>query len=101
MTKEQIQTYLKNHPEKRKRSFIPEIVEELTGVEKEKQIAVKVAIRRLQEEIPNDTYGEVKEKAWRKERGMQSGLEIAEELVAEKNGYKTVKYNGQLMWVKV
>jgi len=82
MTDSEIQTYLAAHPEKRHRKYIPQIVQELTGVEPEKQIAVKVAIRRLQEEIPNDEKGEALEREWRADRGMASGAEIAERVIA-------------------
>lgn len=93
MTAKEIQTYLDAHPEKKSRKFIPEIVQELTGVEPEKQIAVKVAIRRLQEAIPNDEKGRELEKEWRAERGMQSGVELAEEVRRFKigNQFYTVK----------
>lgn len=95
ITGKQIKAYLKAHPEKKHRHCIPSIVEELTGVPPEKQVEVKVAIRRLQEEIPNDEFGQQKEKDWRKERGMQSGLEVVEEI------RKEFVINGQKMRVKV
>jgi len=72
MSKDQIIKYLKEHPEKKHRRFIPEIVQELTGVTPAAQIAVKVAIRRLQEQIPNDSFGRKKENEWLDERGMKS-----------------------------
>lgn len=92
MTREQIQAYLQAHPEKKHRRHIPEIVKELTGVDPDQQIAVKVAIRRLQEEIPNDEKGERLEREWRKERGMPSGVELAEEVLG-----RTILVNGVRM----
>lgn len=97
MTRDQIQKYLDAHPEKKHRKFIPQIVEELTGVEPEKQIAVKVAIRRLQEEIPNDLKGAEMEREWRAERGMESVSEMSEEAVL---GVKVVYVNGMKYIVK-
>ena len=90
MTREQIQKYLADHPEKKHRRYIPQIVEELTGVAPEQQIAVKVALRRLQEAIPNDLFGKKKEEEWRDERGMMSQGEF----VREGN---LIMVNGQLM----
>lgn len=90
MTREQIQTYLADHPEKKHRRYIPQIVEELTGVAPDKQIAVKVALRRLQEEIPNDLFGKQKEEEWRDDRGMKSQSEF----VRQGN---LIMVNGQLM----
>lgn len=90
MTKTQISTFLKEHPEYRERKYIPLIVEMLTGVPKDKQIDVKVAIRRLQEQIPNDDFGRKAEVEWREERGMKSLTEYAEEA-----GKKVVMINGQ------
>lgn len=72
MTRDQIKKYLAEHPEKRHRKYIPQIVEDLTGVAPDQQIAVKVALRRLQEAIPNDLFGKKKEEEWRDERGMKS-----------------------------
>lgn len=91
MTREYIQNFLKSHPEMKHRSQIPKIVEMLTGVPSDKQVAVKVAIRRLQEEIPNDEFGRKKEQEWRAERGMESIHELAE---------KVFVINGQEMRVK-
>lgn len=90
MSKEQIQKYLAEHPEKRHRKYIPQIIEDLTGVAPEQQIQVKVALRRLQEAIPNDLFGKKKEEAWRDERGMKSQGEFVRQ-----GNYITV--NGQLM----
>lgn len=67
----------------------------LTGVSNEKQIEVKVALRRLQEEIENDSKGEEMEKDWRAERGMKSLTEFAEEA-----GKKIVMINGVRYAVK-
>ena len=100
MTAKEIQKYLDAHPEKKSRRFIPQIVQELTGVEPEKQIAVKVAIRRLQEAIPNDEFGERKEKEWRAERGMQSGVELAEEVGKIGQLGKLIKIGNQYFAVK-
>lgn len=97
MTASEIQTYLEAHPEKKHRKFIPQIVEELTGVEPEKQIAVKVAIRRLQEAIPNDLKGATMEREWRAERGMESVREMCQEVVF---GKKFVIVNGQQYVIK-
>lgn len=97
MTRDQIQKYLADHPEKKHRKFIPQIVEELTGVPPEKQIAVKVAIRRLQEEIPNDLKGAEMEREWRAERGLESVSEIAQEAVL---GAKVINLNGMEYIVK-
>lgn len=90
MTREQIQTYLADHPEKKHRKYIPQIIEDLTGVAPEQQIAVKVALRRLQEVIPNDLFGKQKEEAWRDERGMKSQGEFVRQ-----GNFITV--NGKLM----
>lgn len=90
MTREQIQTYLREHPEKKHRRYIPQIVEELTGVAPDQQIAVKVALRRLQEAIPNDLFGKQKEEEWRDDRGMKSQGEFVRQ-----GNFITV--NGQLM----
>lgn len=100
MTAKEIQTYLDAHPEKKSRRFIPQIVQELTGVEPEKQIAVKVAIRRLQEAIPNDEFGTQKEKEWRAERGMQTALEIGEEVGQIGQLGKLIKIGNQYFAVK-
>lgn len=97
MEKSVIQKYLAAHPEKKHRKFIPQIVEELTGVEPEKQIAVKVAIRRLQEAIPNDLYGATKDREWREERGQVSVSEMAQEAVL---GAKVINLNGMKYIVK-
>lgn len=97
MTREQIQNYLDAHPEKKHRKYIPQIVQELTGVEPEKQIEVKVAIRRLQEAIPNDLKGAQMEREWREERGMESVSEMVEEAVF---GVRVINLNGQKYIVK-
>jgi len=96
MKASQIQSFLDLHPEMKHRRYIPQIVEALTGVEPEKQIEVKVAIRRLQEAIPNDSKGERLEREWRAEKGMQSIHELNEAV-----GYKTFVINGEIMRVKV
>ena len=90
MTREQIQKYLADHPEKKHRRYIPQIVEELTGVAPEQQIAVKVALRRLQEAIPNDLFGKQKEEEWRDDRGYKSQGEFV-------RGGNLIMVNGQLM----
>lgn len=92
-----IKDYLAKHPELKHRKYIPQIVEELTGVSPEKQIEVKVAIRRLQEEIPNDLKGAKMEREWRAERGMESVSEMAQEAVL---GAKVVMLNGMKYIVK-
>lgn len=97
MKAEVIQKYLRDHPEKKHRKFIPQIVEELTGVSPKDQIAVKVAIRRLQEEIPNDVKGAKMEREWREERGQVSVSEMAQEAIL---GVKVVMVNGQKFIVK-
>jgi len=83
MKQTQIANYLKAHPEHRHRRYIPLIVEALTGVAPKDQIDVKVAIRRLQEQIPNDVRGRKMERDWRDERGMKSINEFAEEAINE------------------
>lgn len=58
---------------------------------------VEVAIhahRRMQEILPNDEKGETLEKAYRKDNGMQSGLEVVEEI------RKEFVIGGQVMRVK-
>jgi len=93
MTANTIAQFLQEHPEYRHRKFIPHIVEMLTEVPPEKQIEVKVAIRRLQEAIPNDEKGKKLEANWREERGMQSINELAESV-------KEFVINGQRVRVK-
>lgn len=97
MTRDQIQKYLDAHPEKKHRKYIPEIVQELTGVEPEKQIAVKVAIRRLQEAIPNDLKGATMDREWRAKRGLESVSEMCQEAVL---GVKVINLNGMKYVVK-
>lgn len=97
MTKDEIQKYLQAHPEKKHRKYIPQIVQELTGVEPDQQIAVKVAIRRLQEMIPNDLKGAEMEREWRAERGLETTSEMCQEAVL---GMKVVSLNGQKYLIK-
>lgn len=97
MTAKEIQVFLQAHPELKYRKYIPKIVEMLTGVEPEKQIAVKVAIRRLQEEIPCDVKGAKMEREWREERGQVSVSEMSQEAIL---GVKVVYVNGQKYIIK-
>jgi len=72
MKKQTLENFLKDNPQYNHRKYIPTIVEAITGISPEDQIQVKVAIRRLQELIPNDAKGKRLEAEWRDERGMKS-----------------------------
>lgn len=97
MKKTTLEAFLQENPELNSRKYIPFIVERLTGVKPADQIAVKVAIRRLQELIPNDKKGRMLEADWRDKHGMKSQGEFVGEVGALG---KLVMVNGVPMLVR-
>ena len=101
MNKIKIAQLLEDHPELRKRSEIYPQLQKMFFEEYNIWLEIDQirklyrAHRSFQELIPNDEVGVKKEKEWRKERGMQSAVEIIEELREDE-----VMVNGVKMKIK-
>lgn len=91
MKKSIVEKFLDKHPQYKSRKYIPFIVEVITGITPEKQIEVKVAIRRLQELIPNDEKGKRLEQGWRDKHGMKSQGEFVRQDIVMVNGIPHLK----------
>lgn len=85
MNKPKIRQYLKDNPQRKVRSQVYPILQEMIleeyGVSLSIERLTKIvrAHRSLQEEIDVDLFGKEKEKNWREERGQKSLVEFAEE----------------------
>lgn len=102
VTKQEVKKWLDLHPQYKKRSSLYlatlAFTEDKVGSGRWHPGHIEVAIhahRRMQEIVPNDEIGEKLEKKWRKDNGMQSGVEIAEEV---REGL--VKVNNQWFRIK-
>lgn len=103
ITKKEVSRWLELHPQYKKRSLMYQatalyVRQVLGDIITSHHVEMAITVhRRLQDILPNDEKGMALEKEWRKDNGMQSGVEVAEEVL----GYKTFKINGEVRRVKV